>query len=139
MSADRKTTLLATVGIEIILTLLVLANRRPLGDIILVILMALVAIAAAVVLFGGSNEKRREQAWARARSAAKWERRTHTSHGRTSVFLVRVARRGGESQQVGEAEPVGASISTDDPAWQAIVLDREAQADERLFFLNRTP
>jgi hypothetical protein len=44
---------------------------------------------------------------------------------------------GGEVEEFGPTEQVGASISTEDPAWDALVLDREAQADQRLFFLNR--
>lgn len=138
MPNDRKTTLAWTVGIEVVLAILVLINRRPLGDIILMILMAVVATGAAVILLSGSGEKRRERSWAQARRAAKWERRTRTSYGETRVYLVQVARNGDETEEFGPTEQVGASISSEDPAWHALVLDREAKADERLFLLNRT-
>lgn len=138
MSTDRKTILAWTVGVEIVLAILVLINRRPLGDIILMILMGVVAIGAVVILLSGSTDKRRERSWTQARRDAKWERRTRTSYGETRVYLVRVARNGGEVEEFGPSEQLGASISTEDPAWDALVLDREAQADERLFILNRS-
>lgn len=137
MSRERKDVLIWTVVIEIVLAILVLINRRPLGDVILMILMALVLVGAAVLLFGGSAGKRRERAWTKAREDAKWERRTRTSHGRTRVYLVQVARHGGETREIDPAEQVGTPIPTEDPAWAAVVLEREAQADERLFILNR--
>lgn len=72
MSEDRKTTLIWTVVIEIVLAILVLINRRPLGDIILMVLMALVAIGAAILLFGGSAKKRSAAATAKGRADAPW-------------------------------------------------------------------
>jgi hypothetical protein len=134
----RRDLLAWTVGVELVLAILVMINRRPLGDIILMILMGAVAIVGLFALFRGTAAKARERSWDRAREDAKWERRTRTSHGRTRVYLVRVARHGDETREIDPAEQVGTAISTEDPAWAAVVLDREAQADERLFILNRS-
>jgi hypothetical protein len=124
-------------GIEIVLVILILINRKPLGDIILLALMGAVAIGTALVLFQGTSEKRRERGWVRAKNAARWERRTATSRGSTRVYLTKVASYDGLTQDFGPTERVGSAISTDDPEWHLTVLAREAQADERLFVLNR--
>jgi hypothetical protein len=72
MSTERKDVLIWTVVIEIVLAILVLINRRPLGDVILMILMGLVLIGALVLLFGGSRGKRNAAAKVKGRANAPW-------------------------------------------------------------------
>lgn len=121
----------------------VLVNRRPLVDIIFMVLMGLVVVAVVVRMLTQGRRRRqaevKERAWARARRDAVWEPVWRTLGDTEWIVFVRYAEVGGETEEVEPPrrfEKLPTQQPGDEGAWDAAFAEAMGRAANRAVTLN---
>lgn len=140
MNSKQAQVVAWTAGLEVLLLLLSIVNRKLFIDLVIFVMMG-VALVVGVILFFRAQTKstwKDDQAWLAAREDAKWERRRLIDDQFAQVYIVPVARSKGRVEEVGQKIRIGDAFRLDDPAFDALLRMNEEKADERLRFLNGT-